>query len=222
MLTSRFERKEKWLKDFGGPRPPKKAPLAKKMYYESLWNYIMVKCLNIVCTLVFVHVFLMVIPAAADYAPPGGSSGGNLELSGDTTTVSITVSNNITEWGLHPGDNTCVGVLKVSADGNWQVAAVDNSLTTDGHMTEWYDGSYLTDPKKLASAMSVSVQPTGSITTGDEVELPGGGMIAMGGDTSGEISVDVTFKQSVSWNDYALTNGHSYRMVITFTISPYS
>jgi len=162
------------------------------------------------------------MPAAADYTPPGGSGGGNLSLGeGPATTVSITAPNDIAGWVLRPGANARTGVLKVSADGDWQVSAADSDAITNGHMTEWYDGSYINDPEQLASPMNVSVQSGGNVTAGYDVRLPGVGMIARGGDTSGQKDVEVTFKQPVSWSDQVLTAGHRYKIVVTFTISPF-
>ncbi|MCK9564759.1 MAG: hypothetical protein M0Q43_01765 [Methanothrix sp.] len=180
----------------------------------------MMKCSNI---FVFALIFVVVLPVAADYTPPGGSGGGNLELGeGPANTVSIIAPNVITDWVLRPGNvNTRAGVIKVSADGDWQVTATDSSSTTNGNMTEWYDGSYLSNPEQLENPMNVSVESGANITAGYEVRLPGGGMIAKGGDTAGQKNVDVTFKQPVSSNDMVLTNGHRYKMVVTLTISPF-
>ena len=167
-----------------------------------------------------------VAPVVADYTPPGGPGSGSITLGeSPATTYSITAPDDIIGWQLSPFNdpNIHVGILKVNANGNWQVAASDTDTShTDGHMTEWDSSSYYTS-NKLASPMKVSVQSGGNVSTGYEVTLPNGGKIADGGSTEGaDKNVDVTFKQPVSWNDKALTNGHSYRMVITFTISPYS
>jgi hypothetical protein len=186
----------------------------------------MMKCQKIICAFCFVFalIFLMAMPVAADYTPPGGSGGGILELGeGPATNVSITVPNDITGWVLRPGSvNTRAGVLKVSADGDWQVSAADSDATTKGNMTEWYGGNYITNAKQLKSPMNVSVESEENIATGYEVKLPDGGMIANGGDTSGEKSVEVTFRQPVSLNDEVLTDGHRYKIVVTLTISPFS
>ncbi len=167
-----------------------------------------------------------ITPAVADYTPPGGSGSGRITLGGSpATTYSITAPADFSGWQLSPlnDPNTHVGILKVSANGDWQVAASDTDTShTNGHMTEWDSSSYDTS-NKLASSMRLSVQSGGNVSTGYEVTLPTGGKIADGGSTeSAEKNVEVTFKQPVSWNDKALTNGHSYRMVITFTISPSS
>jgi len=183
----------------------------------------MIKCRNIVCALVFALAFLVVMPAVADHIPPGGSGGGDLELGeGPATILSIIAPNDITDWLLSPGTNSRASVFKVSANGDWYVKANDSDSVTNGHMTEWYDGSYINEPKQLANPMNVSVESGGNITAGYEVKLPAGGMIARGGDTSGLKNVEVTFKQPVSWTDKILTDGHRYQMVLTFTISPYS
>ena len=182
----------------------------------------MMKCRTLVCAFVFAHIFLMVMPVAADYAPPGGSGGGILELGEvPAKTVSITVPD-VTGWVLRSGVNSRLSVINVSADGDWQVTANDAGTTTNGKMTEWFSGYYITNPKNLVSPMSVSVESGGNIDTGYEVVLPVGGMIAKGGDTAGKKNVDVTFKQPVSENDEVLAYGHRYKMTVTFTISPFS
>jgi hypothetical protein len=183
----------------------------------------MIKCLNIVCTLLFALNFLVVMPAAADDTPPGGLGEGDLVVGEAATTVSIIAPNNITDWLLSPGSvNARASVFTVSADGDWYVKANDSDSVTNGRMTESDDGSYINDPKKLANPMNVSVESGGNVTEGYDVKLPNGGMIARGGETSGAKNVDVTFKQPVLWSDGVLTDGHRYKIVVTFTISPYS
>ena len=177
--------------------------------------------IRLICAFGLVLTLFMAGPAAA-YTPPGGEGGGQIVLGeSPATEVSITAPDDITGWVLTPGDNNRVGILKVSANGDWQVTATDEDTTnTNGYMTEWYDSSYVGTPEQLASHMNVSVESGGNISTGYEVELPTGGKIADGGSTSSEYKdVEVTFKQPVSWNDEVLGDGHTYRMVVTFTIS---
>ncbi|HPE63703.1 MAG TPA: hypothetical protein PLQ49_06320 [Methanothrix sp.] len=183
------------------------------------------------CALFLLLAILAAAPAIADYIPPGGEGSGRLVLGGTPATLyTIIAPDYISDWSLSPvgdGMNEVVGTLQVGANGNWQVTAKDlDTTTTNGFMTEHDGTGYVTtDPEQLDSPMSISVESGGNVDTGYEVTLPTGGMIAKGGTTGGENEmkdVEVTFKQPVSWNDKPLEDGHSYRIVVTFTISEYS
>lgn len=170
--------------------------------------------------------FLLIISASADGTSPGDSGAGIMTLGGPcATNVSITAPDDIDNWEMSPfgtGVNIQVGRLQVKADGDWQVTAEDKDATTSGHMTEWYDGSYISTPEQLDSVMSISVASGGSVDTGYEKALPAGGLIAKGPTTNNVFNdVPITFKQPVSWGDKVLTGGHTYKIVVTFTISPY-
>lgn len=174
---------------------------------------------------VFALIFVIVVPVAADYTPPGGSGGGSIILGEPTAgVVSISAPNDFSDWILSPADgtNTHAGTFTVSADCNWQVTVSDQDTTnTNGYMTEWDGSNYVASPIKLASPMSVAVATGGDVTNGYEVTLPGSSIVAKGATTGGlQKNIDVTFKQPVSWTDTILTDGHTYRIVITFSISP--
>lgn len=182
----------------------------------------MIKSRIIVHVLLFALVFLAARPVAADDTPPGGLGGGELKIGGGSANnVSLTVQN-ITDWVLRPGANSRSSIFQVSADGDWQLSAADGSSTTSGNMTEWYGGSYLSNPKQLKNPMNVSVQAGGNITAGYEVKLPASVRVALGESTGmAEKNIDVTFKQQVLSDDEVLTDGHRYKIVVTFTMSGY-
>lgn len=172
----------------------------------------------------FIIMCFAIVPAVAEYIPPGGSGGGSITLGGSPATVySITAPDDISSWALSPsdGENTHVGTLHMSANGEWKITANDaDLLNTLGHMTEW-DGSGYNVLNKLAAAMHVSVESGENVSAGYEVVLPAGGMIAYGASTgSAEKDVAVTFKQWALYSDKVLPNNHNYRIVITFTIAP--
>lgn len=155
---------------------------------------------------------------------PGGDGSGNIVMgSGPASTYSIIVPSGITDWELSPlgdGVSTKKGSMHVTADGDWRVSVSDtDSTNTKGHMTD-YDGSSYVTTNYLASPMNVSVQSIINDITGYEVELPTGGNIVTGSSTITEgRDISVIFKQPVSWSDKVLSSGHSYNIVVTFTIS---
>jgi hypothetical protein len=191
----------------------------------------MVKCSNknpvYPLILPLILFLFMIVPAVADETPPGGSGVGILTLGGHAaTSVELIPPANIDNWVLIPagtGVNTIEGKLQVSADGDWQVSASDSSPTTNGHMTESDVNGYITpDPEQLDSVMSIAVASGGNVDTGYERALPAGGVIAIGPTTGNVLKdVKVNFKQPVLWTDKVLTGGHSYKIVVTFTISGY-
>ncbi|MBA7701245.1 hypothetical protein ES703_109978 [subsurface metagenome] len=125
-------------------------------------------------------------------------------------TITVTAPNDITAWSFNPAEPqpaTEDGVLVVTSNGSWQVTCQDAGATTAGHMTDW-DGSSYNPSNKLANALKVAADT--------EVTLPDGGIIATG---TGDRSVTVTFKQTVLWSDAPLPGGHSYRIVVTFTVT---
>jgi hypothetical protein len=129
-------------------------------------------------------------------------------------TIEITATANISGWALSPlgtQPQTTTGTLNVTCSGNWEVTVEDAEAATSGKMTDW-SGSAYNSTTKLANFMKVAAD--------SEVTLPAGGTIATG---SGDDSVTVYFKQEVSWSDQVLPEGHSYRIIVTFTgtaISP--
>lgn len=128
--------------------------------------------------------------------------------------IKITAPDDIS-WELDPSitqPNTQTGTLHVKANKDWQVTAKDADTTnTNGYMAEWDGSTYISGGKKLSNAMKVSAA--------SEVTLPTGGVVQTGTRTGGlGQDVTVTFKQEVTWDDEALTTeGHVYRIVVTFT-----
>lgn len=174
-----------------------------------------------------VLVFSAITPVLAEdllLLSPGGDGSGNIVMgSGPANTYIIVAPSDITGWELSPlddGVSTKQGSMHVTADGDWRVSVSDtDSTNTKGHMTD-YDGSSYVTTNYLASPMKVSVQSIINDITGYEVELPAGGNIVTGGSTITEgRDISVIFKQPVSWSDKVLSSGHSYKIVVTFTIS---
>ncbi len=141
------------------------------------------------------------------------TAGGTGTLTGGFTvnaapSIEISAPTDITDWALSPqGDqpNEQEGTLGVTCSGGWEVTAKDAEAATGGKMTDW-DGADYSDIQ-LSNYLTVA-------TDGYEVELPDEDTIATG---SGNDSVYVYFRQDVSWSDQVLPEGHSYRIIITFT-----
>jgi len=171
-------------------------------------------------------VFFAIAPViAGNYLSPGGSGGGSITLGAPIAdTYSISAPSGITGWDMSPvgdGVNTQQGTMHVTADHDWKVSVSDADTTnTKGHMTEWDGSNYITS-NYITSPMKISVQSIINDLNGHEVELPTERNLVTGGSTvAGGRDIAVTFKQPVSWHDKVLSNGHSYRIIIKFTISP--
>ena len=193
---------------------------------ETRTRGVMLKRRNSIVQCIFYLIFIILVidPVfAGEDVAVGDGGNGLMEIgSQQATEFSISASSGISDWVLLYSSeaNTCPFELHVSANGNWKVTAEDLRTTTDGHMTEWDGSDY--GSERLINPMMVSATSSGYIEKVDEVELPVGGIIAIGTDTSNEIiDLPVTFKQPVSWADNVLENGHSYNIVVTFTISAY-
>jgi hypothetical protein len=119
-------------------------------------------------------------------------------------TIDITAPSDITSWALNIGSNTNSGLLTVTVSpfgASWSVMANDSNTTTAGHMTSW-NGTAYNPSIRLFYPMNVS----GNYSN---VTLPAGGTISQG---SYNYSDNVTFSQTVTWNDVPGT----YQIVVTF------
>ena len=158
-------------------------------------------------------IILLFIPAIAEETTIGDFGVGILTLIGPrASSVSLIAPSDISNWALSPigtGVNTIDGTLQVSADGDWQVSATDSSSTTNGRMTEWDGSQYIaTNPKRLASPMSIFVVSGGNVDTGYKKTLPSGGVIAIGPTTNNilkDVKVNTTGVRRV-------TNSPSFRL----------
>ena len=153
----------------------------------------MTRCKNAIVYYVIYLIFVIfaAAPVLAGDAVVGSVGSGQMENgSQPATEFSITASSDITDWVLFYSSeaNTCPFVLQVSAE--------DLSTITKIHMTEWYGGNY--GSEKLFQPMRFSDTSSNYIEIVDEVELPVGGVIAVGIDTSNQpIVLSVKFKQPV-------------------------
>ena len=178
------------------------AKLGEKRLSDVFWS-----CL-LICLIAFPPVFGDVIEVV-----PGQSIEGQLDLSVDEPSgyhITVTPPLNISGWQLKPDEaNEQTGVLNVKANKDgWQVTVNDDNPATSGHMTEWTGSGYgtleLTNPMRVKAAY--------------EVALPEGGLIQTGDKTKGQgQDINVAFIQEGTFADEPLSEGHVYRMVITFT-----
>jgi len=138
-------------------------------------------------------------------------------LANPESSIEITVTANITDWGLSPQGTqpkTETGTLTVTttdADGkSWSVTASDaDSENTTGSMTKYSNSAYVSGTK-LGTAMQVQ-GPAGTVT------LPIGGNVVEGtGNVTGTQYI-ITFKQTVLWSDTVVTDPDYYRIIVTFT-----
>ncbi|HSD57030.1 MAG TPA: hypothetical protein VLB04_02525, partial [Methanotrichaceae archaeon] len=111
--------------------------------------------------------------------------------------------------------------LKVTSSTDWQM--IVSSDRPDGRMSE-YDlaaSEYVPGGRTLESPLMISSSGTDDHPGLWEVNLPEGGMIHQGGETSenGQ-QVLVTLGQRVGWTDEPLEEGQAYRIALTFTVSP--
>jgi hypothetical protein len=133
-------------------------------------------------------------------------------LAGDLV---VTVPDSILDWGLEVGENTEDGTLNVKCNTDWQVTVSDDDVTTAGHMKEWDGAAYgseLLDEQMFvecpAQGNTVGLETSGVIATGDVSGQQQG--------NAGE-DVDLTFNQTIEYDDPKLPDGSVYRIVITFT-----
>jgi hypothetical protein len=143
-----------------------------------------------------------------------GDNGDTVIMGNPETTMIITVPEDATFGNLHQGSNTITGTLNIKCNTGWQVSVSDENSVTNGHMTEYDGAAYLT--RKLITPMDVR-----NTIQSNTITLAGPGTIATG-DTSGQDGDNgqdftINFDQIVQYADPALSGGHIYRIVVTFT-----
>jgi hypothetical protein len=157
-------------------------------------------------------------------AAPGQSVGSRLVLESDGgADIFLEAPDSIADWVLVPSTSPNVKqmALKVWASTDWQITV--SCDRPDGRMAE-YDlaasmyvprGRALEDPLRATSSwIEDPPEPL-------EVNFPNGGLIRQGGETS----VDgqqflVVLGQKVAWADEPLDEGQTYRIALTFAITP--
>ena len=135
-----------------------------------------------------------------------GSGGGSLEIQAP----------NFDEWSLNPGQipNEISGAMVVTAPGQgneWSVTIPAG--TENGGILAEYDtatGTYVNGGKKLDSSLQIVAEG------GNSVNLTTGGLLISG---KGSAQITIKLKQSVSYKNPPLQDGHIYRTSITFAIS---
>ncbi len=149
-----------------------------------------------------------------------------------TATFSMSVTGEITGWAFNPSgsnENSNTIKLDVSSDNSWIVSVKDaldqdsqgygKNSSSAGKMLEYNPSTlrWIDTGRSLSANMSVSGQTLSNIA-GSSVQLgPVQLPIETGtGSTSGWKEMAVTINQPVSLNDPHLTNGHTYRAIITF------
>lgn len=139
----------------------------------------------------------------------------NTAITGNPQALMVITAPDDTEFtDLDQGSNTISGILNVKCNTNWQVSVSDDDATTAGHMTEWDGTTYLLE--EMHSPMDVR-----NAAQSRTVTLAGPGIIAIG-DTDGQSgdageNFTISFDQIVQYEDWSLTGGHVYRIVVTFT-----
>ena len=164
-------------------------------------------------------------PALGEEAAVGEGGGGYLPLGDgwETGELSITVTQGVS-IPLIPGKNNVNSTAvyaTITTEDAWSLTVSDQDTTvTKGRMTEYIidGGAYVdTDPDQLDAVMSVNA--TGTYSSGINCELPNGGQIARGESQVTGVQIPINFIQPVSWDDPVSESGRGYKIVVTFTIS---
>ncbi len=155
---------------------------------------------------------------------PGQYVEGRLILESDGgADIFIEAPDSISDWVLVPSalPNLREIALKVTASTDWQMTV--SSDWPDGRLAE-YDlaaSEYVPGGRVLEMPLRISSPGTDGHPEPWDVDLPDGGVISQGGETSEEgEQVFVTLGQMVSWTDEPLEEGQAYRIALTFTASP--
>lgn len=157
-------------------------------------------------------------------AAPGQFVGGRLTLESDGgADIFLEAPDSVSDWVLVPSasPNEKQMALKVTSSTDWQMTV--SSDRPDGRMAE-YDlaaSEYVPGGRALESPLEISSSGTDDRPGLWDVDLPEGGMIHQGGETSEDgQQVLVMLEQRVAWTDEPLEEGQAYRIALTFTVSP--
>lgn len=157
-------------------------------------------------------------------AAPGQSVESRLLLESDGgADIFLEAPASIDDWVLVPSasQNVRQNALRIWASTDWQMAV--SSDRDDGRMAE-YDlaaSEYVPDGRVLESPMRVASLGMKDGAVPVEVDLPEGGLICRGGETSADgQEILVALLQKVAWTDEPLEDGQAYRIALTFTVSP--
>lgn len=157
-------------------------------------------------------------------AAPGECVSATLNLESDGgSDIFLEAPDSISDWVLVPSShaNSRQILLDVKANMGWQMTVASDR--PDGRMAQ-YDltqSEYVPGGRTLESPMSISASGTSDHPQSWNVNLPAGGMIQQGDETSEDgQKVSVTLGQAVAWNDEPLPEGQAYRIALMFAVSP--
>lgn len=155
---------------------------------------------------------------------PGECVSATLTLESDCgSDIFLEAPDSISDWVLVPSSqaNSRQILLKVKASTGWQMTVASDR--PDGRMAQ-YDltaSGYVPGGRTLESPMSISASGTADHPNSWSVNLPAGGMIQQGDETSEDgQKVSVTLGQAVAWKDEPLPEGQAYRIALMFAVSP--
>jgi hypothetical protein len=157
-------------------------------------------------------------------AAPGQSVSTILTLESDGgSDIFLEAPDSISDWVLVPSSNVNSRqvLLEVKASTGWQMTVVSDR--PDGRMAQ-YDltqSEYVPGGRMLESPMSISASGTADHLYPWNVNLPAGGIIQQGDETSEDGQrILVTLRQAVAWSDEPLPEGQAYRIALMFAVSP--
>lgn len=181
--------------------------------------------------LIFTSTALLVFPICQGVAEgemaeaaPGECVSATLTLESDGgSDIFLEAPESISDWVLVPSShaNSRQILLEVKASTGWQMTVASDR--PDGRMAQ-YDpatSEYVPGGRTLESPMSVSASGAADHPQSWSVNLPEGGMIQQGDETSEDgQKVSVTLGQAVAWSDEPLPEGQAYRIALMFAVSP--
>lgn len=124
------------------------------------------------------------------------------------------------EFGTLCPEETCskIGTLEVKGGGEWSVEVFSDGEPIQGHMSEYdpVECEYIGESgRQLADPLKIQAYDQQGAFVG-EVDLERGGAIIQGGGNGPEFYT-LYFNQTVWWCDEPLSQGHIYRIVVTFS-----
>ncbi|MDD1690618.1 MAG: hypothetical protein LUQ66_08150 [Methanoregula sp.] len=162
---------------------------------------------------------LLIAPGALALTSGTAEVSGNPDLS-----LSLTVTGAAYAFGsaMLIGDNVnlTADTVKVGVVSNapWAVGVHDAEVrtTTAGHMAEWDGTAYVgTTGKTLTNALQIGKKTDGgTYVTLTDASLP------LWSGVAGTVDNYPWFKQTIDVADTRVANGHTYKVVTTFTATP--
>ncbi|NVO66849.1 hypothetical protein [Methanofollis tationis] len=152
------------------------------------------------------------------------ASNGSAEIETDTfgASVDLTVAGSIADWSLTVGENEDVGSITMTVlsnnAGGYDVKVYDardggKPAETAGHLTKYessYLGAYLKNPLQIKSGTGAYVSLSG-------VQQSIESKVGISDDAGDQYAIGI--KQRLEPSDTLLSEGQSYRIVVTFVAS---